>query len=54
VCVRYHNQAELEPYSSVMASPITGFHHFFHEVSYGVLCVCVVSLRGFTIERSQL
>jgi hypothetical protein len=50
-CVRYHYQDEVEPYSSVMASHVIGFHHFLHEVSWGVLYVCVVSLKGFTIER---
>jgi hypothetical protein len=53
-CVRYHYQDEVESYSSVMTSPVIGLHHFVHEVGCGVLCVCAVSLRGFTIERSRL
>jgi len=47
VCIKYHYQAELEPHSSVMVSPIIGFRHPFQGVSCGVLCVYIVGLRGF-------
>jgi hypothetical protein len=47
VCVKFHYQTKLEPHSSVIASPATGFHHLVHRLSCGVLCVYTVGLRGF-------
>jgi hypothetical protein len=38
-CVKYHYQAKLEPHSSVIASPVTGFHHSVRGISCGALYI---------------
>jgi hypothetical protein len=46
VCVKYHDQAKLEPLSSIIASHVIGLCHPIHEVSCGVLCICIAGLGG--------